>query len=199
MTYERMAELTGRTYEGARQLVAKKRLPTRKRNEPPQKTEVLVDIDAPGIRRIKSVDTSPDVEDDASLDLSPNHAGELIDHLRGELAYARAELERQRADHTDERDCLRADHRAELERLKEDVERTRLEADRWRDDADREREHVRAMFDQLKAMADQLAQLHRERQDDAEVKANLMADVNHLTIELDHARRRWWHRLIGRR
>jgi molecular chaperone DnaK (HSP70) len=188
MTYERMAELTGRTYEGARQLVAKKRLPTRKRNEPPQKTEVLVDIDAPGIRRIKSVDTSPDVEDDASLDLSPNPAGELIDHLRGELAYARAELERQRAD-----------HRAELERLKEDVERTRLEADRWRDDADREREHVRAMFDQLKAMADQLAQLHRERQADAETKANLLADMNHLTIELDHARRRWWHRLIGRR
>jgi hypothetical protein len=27
----------------------------------------------------------------------------------------------------------------------------------------------------------------------------LMADVNHLTIELDHARRRWWHWLIGRR
>jgi molecular chaperone DnaK (HSP70) len=177
MTYERMAELTGRTYEGARQLVAKKRLPTRKRNEPPQKTEVLVDIDAPGIRRIKSVDTSPDVEDDASLDLSPNHAGELIDHLRSELAHARAELER----------------------LKEDVERARLEADRWRDDADREREHVRAMFDQLKAMADQLAQLHRERQADAETKANLLADMNHLTIELDHARRRWWHRLIGRR
>jgi cell division septum initiation protein DivIVA len=125
-------------------------------------------------------------------DPSPNHAGELIDHLRSELAHARAELERQRADHAGERDRLRADYRAELERLKEDVERARLETDRWRDDADREREHVRAMFDQL-------AQLHRERQADAETKANLLADMNHLTIELDHARRRWWHRLIGRR
>jgi hypothetical protein len=173
MTYERMAELTGRTYEGARQLAAKKRLPTRKRNEPPQKTEVLVDIDAPGIRRIKSVDTSPDADGDVSPDLSADHAGELIDTLRCDLAYARAELDRQRADHAGERDRLRADHRAELERLQEDVERARLEADRWRDDADREREHVRAMFDQLKSMADQLQQLHRERQGDAEVKANL--------------------------
>ena len=62
----------------------------------------------------------------------------------------------------------------------------------YSDDADREREHVRTM-------ADQLQQLHREQQANAEMKANLMADLNHLTVELDHARRRCWHRLIGRR
>src|SRR3712207_5041931 len=110
MDYETLARLSGRTYEGARQLVAKKRLPTRKRNEPPQKTEVLGDPDAPGIRRSKGGDATPD----PSLDASGDHADRLIDTLQRELAYARAELER-----------MRAEHAVELQGLRDDLERTR--------------------------------------------------------------------------
>jgi predicted nuclease with TOPRIM domain len=72
----------------------------------------------------------------------------------------------------------RADHAAELERVRDELERSRLETDRAHDDADRQRQQVNLMFDQMKDLADRLERLHCER-----------------AAELA---RPWWRRLWGR-
>jgi DNA repair exonuclease SbcCD ATPase subunit len=200
MTYERMGELTGRGTEGARQLARRLNLPRRRRNVD-EKTEVLVDLTQPGIAkpdgRADQAPGQPGVQRPVQPPGQPgNHLQELVDTLRAERDRTLAEIERLRAEYAVLFAQHRADHATELKLLRNEIERARLEADRAHEALDREREHSHDLVDQLRQRADQIQQLYQERQTDAEVKANLIADLNHATIELDRRQTPWWRRLM---
>jgi hypothetical protein len=107
-----------------------------------------------------------------------------IETLKAQLAETRQERERDRADHAAELERIEKRLIEERDATRDEAQEARADADYAKADQVRMARSVATMFDELKALADRHAELH--------------ADRARLQVELEQARRRWWHRWVKR-
>jgi chromosome segregation ATPase len=160
---------------------------------------LLVWVNSDTIPAAEVSSRSVDVQSEQLNNLS-GHVKSLEDHVKSltaRLEVADRQTDQLRADHKAELERLQTAHAAEVARLIEDrtrlqdeLQKARIEADHTKADQVRMARDVAKMFDELRALTDHHAKLHADR-------ARLQADVDRLAAELEQARRPWWRRLIG--
>jgi predicted transcriptional regulator len=178
MTYSQIAERLGVTPDAIRHRSRKEGWQRQEGND--SKIRVLIDPEllSENLAR-SSADSAP--ESDRNSGHDSERSDREVRRLEDQVQELRRQMDQQRTDYREDLARQRTDHAAELERLRDELNFAQVEAQKARDAAD-------------KAKAEQL----QMALDFSEKHAEMHADRARLQVELEQARRRWWHRWFKR-
>ena len=178
MTYSQIAERLGVTPDAIRHRSRKEGWQRQEGND--GKIRVLIDPEllSENLAR-SSADSAPDSDRNSGYD--SERSDREVRRLEDQVQELRQQMDQQRTDYREDLARQRTDHAAELERLRDELDFAQVEAQKARDAAD-------------KAKAEQL----QMALDFSKKHAEMHADRARLQVELEQARRRWWHRWFKR-
>jgi chromosome segregation ATPase len=195
LTYTEAAKRLGTTPDAIRQRVKRGQMQGSRGND--GRPRIWADVRFNGQTTEQSPDSPKRTESEQT-----EHSGRVkaledhIETLKTQLAEARQERERDRADHAADLERVETRLIQERNRLQDQLQEALAEADHAKADQVRMARDVATMFDKLKGLADRYADLHTDRarlQAEGEQKAK---ELDRLSAELARAQQPWWRRLF---